>query len=291
MPGEWQEVDFSVLEPVEEPRVRRLLRAAGAGSMLVAGWLADRIEDGGRWAANLVRLLPRRVGRVATTCGVGLIAVATLLPTALRVYRKGGREHFAPWLRARARNGATRLIQLMLEILDVFGTPELFAFVWRIIARVTPLSGAEIAAASSVLGPAAVRYHDVRVAEEGLLRWIFRRNGDRAFATFHTINLPRTGGHARENLPIVLHELVHVYQYERAGSRYIAESLLAQQHEGYEYGGAEGLTRAHAVGKQMRNFNREQQAQIVEDYFRSGVRAPGETAYDFFIDELRRGQI
>ena len=61
------------------------------------------------------------------------------------------------------------------------------------------------------------------------------------------MNLPGRGEHRRENLDILLHELVHVLQYERAGSRYFAEALVAQHEEGYGYGGAAGLVEAHAA--------------------------------------------
>ena len=85
---------------------------------------------------------------------------------------------------------------------------------------------------------------------------------------FHTVNLPAAGVHERSNVAILVHELVHVYQYERAGSRYFAEALLAQHEAGYDYGGAAALQlSARARGRHLRDFNREQQAQIVQDYY------------------------
>ena len=85
--------------------------------------------------------------------------------------------------------------------------------------------------------------------------------------------------------------MIHVYQYERAGSRYFAEALLGQHEEGYGYGGPEGLTAAAAKGKRFADFNREQQAQIAQDYLAAlRVRAPI-AAYEPFIDQLRKGQI
>jgi hypothetical protein len=285
--------DFVPFALTAEENPDNLRRTKSVGRLIVsgAGWLADRVDDLGHWAGNLVRFLPWRLARVATTLAVGAIAVVTLGPTGWRVLRRGRPEDFRPWLRSRVRQGALRLVQLALEVLDVFGAPELFAWVWRVLTHCTPLTGAEIEAAAGILGSSALRYHDVRVAEGGLLQWLCRKNGNRAFATFHTVNLPRTGGHAREHLPVVIHELVHVYQYERAGSRYIAEALVAQRSEGYDYGREEGLARARTHGKRLRDFNREQQAQIVEDYFRSGVRSGGESVYDIYLAELRQGKI
>lgn len=284
------------LTPLEAPAKNAfgwhgILAAFGRGVVGITGWLADRVDDLGHWAGNLVRFLPFRMTRIFQTLANGAWALSTLPFTAIHVARHGGRSHFGPWARARSRQGAIRLIQLALELLDVIGAPELFAFVWRMVTHCTPLSGAEIAAAAGVLGPRAIRYQDIRIAEGGLLKWVFQRNGNRAFATFHTVNLPTAGAHARDNLPIVIHELVHVYQYERAGSRYMAEAILAQHQEGYGYGGDDGLRRSHSQGKRLRNFNREQQAQIVEDFFRSGVRSAGDSAFDHYISELRDGRI
>ncbi len=178
----------------------------------------------------------------------------------------------------------------MLQVLDLFGVPELFAFLWRAVTHASPLTGDEIVAATSVLGPLALRFQDIRVAQGGVLRLIFRRNGGRAFATFHTVNLPTTGYHERLNVAILFDELVHVYQYERAGSRYFAEALLAQHEAGYDYGGTEALQEARAHGKHLRDFNREQQAQIVQDYYMQRCHGGDTAAFEPFIAELRGGE-
>lgn len=256
-----------------------------------ADWLAERLEDTAKWLANGIRFLPRRIGRVLMTLIFALVALVTFIPIGVRVWRRGGRTNFVAWLRSRLRHGAMRAVQLVLEALDIIGAPELFALFWRALTRATPLTGAEIAAAAGVLGPFALRYHDIRVAEGGILRPIFRLNGSRAFATFHTINLPNQGDHQRANMDIVLHELVHVFQYERAGSRYFAEALLAQQAEGYGYGGPAGLLAARAQGKRLRDFNREQQAQIVQDYYMHLRHGWDAAAYEPYIEELRTGKI
>ncbi len=274
----------------EERPDRSPASAAGQAVVTGADWLGDRIEDGGAWLANLVRYLPARLFRFSGTTLAGLLALLKFGPSAVRVARFD-RPRTEPFLKACARRGAIRTVQLTLEGLDLIGVPEMFAFVWRLLTRTSALTGAEIAAASAVLGPNAVRYQDIRVAQGGVLRWVFRRNGNRAFATFHTINLPELGPHARRNTDIVVHEIVHVYQYERAGSRYVAEALLGQREEGYDYGGPDGLQVAVRQGKQLRNFNREQQAQIVQDYYaRLNTRADV-SAYEPFIRQMRDGKV
>jgi hypothetical protein len=55
-----------------------------------------------------------------------------------------------------------------------------------------------------------------------------------------------------------------VWQYQQVGSRYIPRALYAQRtREGYNYGGVMALERA----KGWADFNYEQQAEIVADYF------------------------
>ncbi len=272
-------------------RVFAALRRAGHGLTMASGWLGDRIDDFAQWIANLIRLLPVRVGRIGLTLGFAIVGLAMFLPIGVRVWRRGGKANFAAWLRARARRGGLWTVQFVLQVLDLFGVPELFAFLWRAVTHATPLTGAEIVAATSVMGPSSLRFQDIRVAQGGLLRPIFRRNGGRAFATFHTVNLPTTGYHERSNVEILLHELVHVYQYERAGSRYFAEALLAQHEAGYDYGGVDALQLARLQGKHLRDFNREQQAQIVQDYYVHRGHGWDTAAFEPFMVELREGRV
>jgi hypothetical protein len=259
--------------------------------LAAARWLVQRGEDVRQWFVHLVRFLPLRVARLAVTLWTGLVGVLAFAPGGWRVWRHGGGQHARPWLRSRRRQGGLRLLEIAWDVLDVFGVPEVFALAWRSLTRVTPLTSEERAAAESVLGPGRLRYGDVRVAQGGVLRLIFRVNGNRAFAAFHTINLPETGRHTRDRLDIVIHELVHVYQYERAGSRYLTEALLAQREEGYGYGESAGLHYAHSHGRRYCDFNREQQAQIVQDYFVRSRCGDDCAAYEPFMGELREGRI
>ena len=84
-----------------------------------------------------------------------------------------------------------------------------------------------------------------------------------AYVSFHTINSsPALQDH------IFIHELVHVWQYHRFGSAYISESIWAQKWGGgYNYGGLE-LLQKYSAGKGLVAFNFEQQADIIEDYYR-----------------------
>lgn len=256
----------------------------------VAGWAGDRIGDLAIWAVNLIRDLPVRIGRLALTLWAGVLGLVLLVPGAVRAWRAGRWEGLRAWARNGVLYTGAWLGTLFTRALDLPGIPELAEFVWRMGTHATPLTGTEIAAASQVLGPTALRYGDIRVAQGGLLRLIHAWNGQRAFVTFHTVNLPRTGPHAREHLDVLIHELVHVYQYERLGSVYSGESLIAQKRTGYGYGGLEGLRQALREGRSYCAYNREQQAQIVQDYF-ALLRGGADTAdYEPFIAEMRAGR-
>jgi len=183
----------------------------------------------------------------------------------------------------------------IFQVFDTLRGPRLFEIVWHILTTGSVLSKAEINAASSVLGTSAIRYGAVRVAEGGLLGLIFRLNRSRAFTTFHTINLPKSGGNSRSNLEIVVHELTHVYQFELVGSIYIWQAIRAQRAAGYWYGGWQQLEEDWSNGKHFRDYNREQQGQIAQDYYSEVVakRLLAEDrirqVYEPLIDELRNG--
>jgi hypothetical protein len=268
---------------------RNLGRRIARGLVVLSGWLADRLLDIALWAVNLVRELPVRAGRLMLALwqgGRGLILAA---PGAIQAARVG--PGLGAWLRGAPRAIGIWLIVLTFRLLDLVGVPELWSFLLRAVAHVSPLTGAEIGAAAAILGPTAVRYADVRVAEGGILNLIFKRNEGRAFATFHTINLPTFGPHRRANFGILLHELVHVYQYERTGGLYIAEAIYAQKTSGYDYGGPDDLAVCLANGVCYRNFNREQQAQLVQDYYERRLAGLPVAAYETFIEEMRQGRI
>ena len=271
-------------------RWRRYGRSGARAATSVAGWSGDRVGDLATWAVHLIRDLPVRTGRLALTLWAAVLGLISLVPNAVRAWRAGRWAGLKAWARVAVLHTGGWLATLLTRVADLIGLPELLDFLWRTASHISPLTGAEIAAASRVLGPTALRWGDVRVAQGGLLGLWYRLKGDRAFNMFYTVNLPRGGPHARENLDILIHELVHVYQYERVGSVYGAESLYAQKTDGYNYGGAEGLRQARSEGKRFCAFNREQQASIVQDYYLQLCHGWDATDYEPFIAEMRAGK-
>jgi hypothetical protein len=227
--------------------------------------MAELIRSLLMWPLNLVRDTPRRAGRL-----LGVLAAG---PPA-------GRGASGAWFHA-----------LGWYLFDLLGGPELVQIGWRLATDTRPLTAEEIQSAAAVLGPAGVRYDDVRVANGGLLRSIFERNNNRAFCTWHTINLPPEKEHDRA---LLVHELTHTRQYERVGSVYIGQGLWVQRQLGgkaYHYGGPDGLQADLAAGKRYCDYNREQQGQIAQDYCTLVEAGEDTTVYEPFIAELRRGLV
>lgn len=179
-------------------------------------------------------------------------------------------------------------------VFDRLRGPYIVERLWHLFTNVRSLTKAETEEASRVLDDHCVRYDSVRIAQGGFLRLVFRLNKHRAFTTFHTINLPSEDPTETEHFATLVHELVHVSQFESVGSIYIWQALRAQRRDGYDYGGWEQLAEDLRKGRRFCNFNREQQGQIVEDYYVSVItnHLPPEdasrSAYEPFITDMRK---
>lgn len=253
--------------------------------------MAERLRDGSMWPINLVRDFPVRAQRLLKTLWRALRAIILFLP---ELWRAGRGDNFGKWLCPQIGSFFNWLHQLITQLFDLFGGPEIGEFVMHFFARSTPLTSDEITMISSILGQDSLRFGDVRVVEGGIFDWVFKVNGNLAFATWHSINLPRTGRHTRENLPIMVHELTHVYQYENVGSRYLGEAiymLIKTKRDCYNYGGRAGLQDACGSGINYCNFNREQQAKITQDFYDLRTRGKDVTAYEPFITQVRARDI
>jgi hypothetical protein len=255
-------------------------------------WLAERLRDLAMWPINLVRDFPVRSGRLLYTVWIGIQGLVQLVPEFSEASKKGERPS---WLRFKSGRFFFWWHRLINELFDFVGGPELGEFFFHFITKSTPLTGREMGLAAAVLGESGMRYEDIRVAEGGLLeRVIFKLNGNLAFATWHTINLPLTGKHTRDHWPLVMHELTHVYQYEHVGTRYLGEAiymLIKTKRDCYQYGFIEGLKTAVSTGKTFSDYNREQQAMIVQDYCSLSTRGDDTSAYDTYLAQLRSGKL
>ena len=177
---------------------------------------------------------------------------------------------------------------LTINIADFIGIGELYQTASDLFKFNTrPLSSREIKVAQSVFGD-ALSYELIRLDESA---FIGPRQGKFAYVSFHTIN---SWGKMPDS--ILIHELMHVWQYEQMGAVYIPKALAAQHSKhGYDYGGLEALEEHQAIG--LKAFNLEQQADIVADYYRikNDIKPQWAKAtkadlgvYESYIGEIRR---
>ena len=156
------------------------------------------------------------------------------------------------------------LIDFWFYFMDALLFPELYQFVQRLFFRnIRRMNDHEIDLAVSIFG-SAIDYNRVFINNKA---WLINPKYALAYVTFNTINY-------REDIsnPIFIHEMTHIWQYQHFGSIYIAKALKAQRSTaGYDYGGTEGLYQAFQSGKALTDFNFEQQAEIIEDFYRSSL--------------------
>ncbi len=232
----------------------------------ILNWLQERAASLWLWPRNLIRDFPVRLRRLRYTIGT---AVTRKLPLITTIHL------------------------VVVQLFDLFGGPELAQIFLRLLAHTTPLTAMETAVITDIIG-ISLRLQDVRLAEGGLSRWIFRYNGNLAFTAWHTIFLPQTQARSRPNVALLVHELSHVYQYEQVGTRYMTEAiymLLTTRRDCYAYGGPDGLGQAYERQTPLAAFNREQQAQIVQDYFSRQQAGEDAGAYLPYMEEWRGGRL
>ena len=240
------------------------IKAAGHGIAVAADAVWNGLQWVGKqlWAkvtgvferiANWIGRLPERLARLVVGLWEG---VKTLRPWSLSWWES--LAHVDTWTGFLKWLGAN-----MLRLVEVLGLGEAYQTVMDFVKFNTrKLSGGELSRASGVFG-ASINFEMVRVDENAVLGPAFSH---REYTAFHTIS-----GWGNISDDTLIHELTHVWQYERSGVIYIAEALHAQIKLGgtaaYDYQGTTGLQAAKNAGHGILSFNREQQAQIVQDYY------------------------
>ena len=123
------------------------------------------------------------------------------------------------------------------------------------------LSEAELVAARKVFG-VGLKYEAVRVEKMGSFTELI--NGSRAYTLGNTINLPgKAHAYPHQYVSVIIHELVHVWQYQHGGWGYVPGALKAQiLGDGYDF------AKALREKKPWVKMNPEQQGQLIQDAFR-----------------------
>lgn len=152
------------------------------------------------------------------------------------------------------------IAELFILILELFGVGELYETITDFLkTRTRPLADWEIRMAQSVYGN-SINYALVRIDETA---WAGPKQYHFCYVSFNLINSwQKMSNH------ILIHELMHIWQYQRLGAIYMVRALSAQHTQmGYNYGGIEAIRAKMANGETLLDFNFEQQADIVTDYF------------------------
>jgi len=163
--------------------------------------------------------------------------------------------------RKRKRDLGFWSMELILLFLDLIGFSELYENIQEFLKyNIRPLTNSEKELAIEYFG-SHINLDRVRVDEKAFLG---PPQHHFAYVSFFTIN-----SWGKLSTDVFLHELVHIWQYEKRGIIYMSRALAAQHGKrGYNYGGIELLRKLKARGRTLASFNPEHQAEIVQDHFR-----------------------
>lgn len=186
--------------------------------------------------------LPRRTGRLIEHIGMGITQFT-------RDGQKSVKESVFWW------------VEMLLYLLDMVGVAELYESLMNLLKfNSRPLYSWELEVGKRVFGD-SIRWKRVRIDEAA---WLGPKQFRLCYVSAFTINSWGTMSNA-----LLIHELMHVWQYQQIGLVYIVRALRAyHSEENYNYGGLEKLREVKAREGQIWDFNLEQQADIMSDYYR-----------------------
>jgi hypothetical protein len=267
------------------------------GSLVVralGSWSVEKLLLLGSLTWSLISKLPQRLWRIVLDAWHAATGLLSWLTSGLS---GTGNTTFGTWLRTGLLGGLLWSGRVLLHVVELIGLGEVLQLVWGLIFRLRPLTAEERAASASVHPANLIPYWQVRVDDDSclikigvLLADLFRTKvTPSAITSMHIVHAPAAG----LSMPLVVHELTHVAQYERVGAVYMLEALHAQgSAPGYDYG---DLTAAWTAGTRFADVTREQQASICADYYRVYRGRPtefGATEAELapFIADMRSGR-
>jgi hypothetical protein len=171
---------------------------------------------------------------------------------------------------------------------------RLFEVTWRWMRRkrVRRLRPLEIQEAERVFGD-TIPYEDIRIVERSpLALWIaslsrqvhLAQDKRLGVTIFYTIHFGTELQPDNADMPWLVHELTHVWQYVRRGPRYLADALQAQSEQGRDaYEIQQGLIEGWA----WEQFSLEQQGEIARAFYKALLRDQDTTVYRPYIAVLR----
>ncbi len=190
--------------------------------------------------------------------GFRIKAIVQFFP--VRAYRLFCRFRAFPISCKKAGGFGFWLAELVLLIFDLLGGPEWYETWmdwWKFNSR--PLSEEELEVVQPYFGH-SFHYNRIRIDEKAS---IGTQKGRICYVSFYHVN-----NWGKVPTALLVHELVHIRQFERYGSPYVLRALRAYHSKvGYDYGGIAGLRRMKKEGLGFWDLNFEQQADVIMDHF------------------------
>lgn len=151
------------------------------------------------------------------------------------------------------------LFELPLRMLDVLGLPEIFNFFQQKLKPTSrELYEFEAKLAQQIFG-GCLDLSLVRIDESS---HVGTHNGKYAYVSFYYINCK-----GMLQLPVLIHEMVHILQYEQDGSVYAFRNMVAHlRPPTYDYGGLEAIQAIVESPIKLHDLNYEQRADVYSDY-------------------------
>lgn len=264
------------------------------------GWVWSGLRGAGNWAFRLLHgdfsAFWSGIGGAFSWLGAGAAAFLDWGWKGLEglvVWGWKGLRGLGAWIWEGIKSGAAWTGRLLAKLLDLIGAGEAWTFLMNILKGFStrPMNGVELAEAAKVYA-GSLHYWQIRIDEYSLIAKIgawFQGAAGMGVTTAQTINFNRPIAAAPGNgdMGWLVHELGHVAQYTHVGLQYLGEAIHAQATTGYSYGGGAGL-----VGKKLSDFNREQQADILSDFYKHVLygSSPYATEYTALRDQAIRGE-
>lgn len=181
------------------------------------------------------------------------------------------------------------LTDIFWLLLDLTMIPDIYEVITNLIKRSRPLEKAEQGIVWQVYGDLV----PTQLVRKDPKSYFGPSWAPMAYVSFFTINFWKKP----LSPELLVHETMHLIQYEAFGSRYINHALWAQyKADGYNYGGIDAIRKCDQSPYGIHAFNFEQMAEIMEDYYRLRKNYLSfsnpqkiEPIFAPFLDQLRKG--
>jgi hypothetical protein len=279
--------------------VKGLFHWAGDGIAGFFGWIWRGLQGGANWAYQLLQgnfsaFWPGLASALSWMGDDvrGVLSWGWRGIEGLATWVWGGVKGIARWAWNGFLGGLAWVGRLIAKMLDLVGFAELWTLAMNIIKfwSTRTLTAVEEAEARKVFG-GSIAYWQVRIDEQSLIAAIgafFSGGGGMGVTTGHTINFNHkiSASPGSSDMAWLIHELTHVAQYTHVGLQYMGEAIHAQATGGYAF------NEADLAIKNLADFNREQQGDIIRNYYDLVLYGSSPYAADYtkMRDQARSGQ-